>query len=392
MRIKQRLVNTVKYSKKIYTGYYYLASIVINVVKLFVKPDDKLILFNSFAGRKYDDSPKELFEYMLRDERFKEYKFVWAFHEPDKYEVKGAKKIKTDTFAYFTTTLKARAWITNSSVERGLDYKGKKTFYLNTWHGSPIKKMGSDIAADNSSFSSKSKNKVDVMNTQSNFEADIFSKAFGIPRTDFIEVGLPRNDKLAHYTEEQKNQLKKKIGLPLDKKVILYAPTFREYERDENNGCVLVPPIDLQFWRENLEEKYCLLFRAHYEVASIMNIGENDFVKNMTKYPVLNDLMIVSDVLISDYSSIFFDYSVMDKCMFHFTYDYDKYSEKRGMYFDIREWLSGGKNERELLHVLSKMDDSIEKQKTIEFRRKYVNFYGEATKKTVDCIAEHICN
>lgn len=391
MGMKQRIINVIKYSKKIYVGYYYLVSLAVNLLKLFVKPDEKLILFNSFAGRKYDDSPKEIYEYMLHDERFKTYKFVWAFHEPGKHEVKGAKKIKTDTFLYFITTLKARAWITNSSVERGLGYKGKKTFYLNTWHGSPIKKMGSDIAADNASFSAKSKNQVDIMNTQSNFEADIFSKAFGIPRNNFIEVGLPRNDRLVHYTEEQKNQLKMNMGLPLDKKIILYAPTYREYERDENHGCVLAPPINLQVWRDNLEERYCLLFRAHYEVANIMNIEENDFIKNMTTYPVLNDLMIVSDVLVSDYSSIFFDYSVMDKIMLHFTYDYEKYSEKRGMYFDIREWVSGGKSEDELILILKEIDDSIEKQKTLDFRHKYVNFYGEATKQTVDCIAEHIC-
>lgn len=392
MKIKQRLVNTIKYSKKLYSAYYCVMSVAINLLKLFVKIDDKLILFNSFAGRKYDDSPREIFEFMTHDERFERYRFVWAFHEPSKHEVKGASKVKTDTLAYFIATLKARVWITNSSVERGLNYKGKRTFYLNTWHGSPIKKVGRDIATDNSAFSTKSKNKVDVMNTQSSFEADVFSKAFGIRRGDFLEVGLPRNDRLVHYTEEQKTQLKKKMGLPLDKKIILYAPTFREYERDENNGCVLAPPMNLQFWRENLKDKYCLLFRAHYEVACVMNIEENDFVKNMTTYPVLNDLMIVSDILISDYSSIFFDYSVMDKSMFHFTYDYEKYSEKRGMYFDIREWINGAKSEGELIQLLKNLDCSIEKQKTFNFRCKYMNFYGEATKKTVDCIAEHICN
>ena len=79
---------------------------------------------------------------------------------------------------YFRTALAARAWVTNSSVERGLHFKGKNTFYLNTWHGSPIKKMGSDIASDNQSFGTKSENLIDIMNTQSYFEADIFSKCF----------------------------------------------------------------------------------------------------------------------------------------------------------------------------------------------------------------------
>ena len=129
----------------------------INVLKLFVLPDNKLILFNSYAGRKYDDSPKAIFLSMKNDSRFKGYRFVWAFHDPSKYDVADCEKIKTDGLKYFVTALKARVWITNSSFERGLRFKGRRTFYLNTWHGSPIKKMGSDIDSANQSFKSKGK-------------------------------------------------------------------------------------------------------------------------------------------------------------------------------------------------------------------------------------------
>lgn len=226
--MKQKLVNFLKYNKVAYAVYYRVMSFCINILKLFVKTDDKLILFNSFAGRKYDDSPKAIFEALKADPRFEGYKLVWAFHQPDKFQVDGAEKIKTDGMRYFKTALAARVWVTNSSVERGLNFKGKNTFYLNTWHGSPIKKMGSDIAADNQSFGTKSKNLVDVMNTQSYFEADIFSKCFGIPRNHFIEVGLPRNDALANYTEEERDRIRRKLGLPANKKVILYCPTDRK--------------------------------------------------------------------------------------------------------------------------------------------------------------------
>lgn len=365
-------------------------SAVINMVKLVVKPDNKLILFNSFAGRKYDDSPKAIYEVMRKDKRFRGYHFVWAFHEPGQFDVKGARKIKTDGFAYFITALKSRVWITNSSVERGLNFKGKNTFYLNTWHGSPIKKMGNDIASDNQSFSSKGKNKTDIMNTQSEFEAAIFSKCFGIPKSHFLKVGLPRNDELANYTEKKRQELRNKLGIPKNKKVILYCPTFREYEKDEHRGVVLAPPIDLKKWEKTLREQYVLLFRAHYEVSKVMKIEENDFVKNVTDYPVLDELMIASDVLISDYSSIFFDYSIMDKCMLHFTYDYDKYEEKRGMYFDIRKYLSGASNEDDLINLLVELNFDNELHRTIKFREKYVNYYGNASTKTVDHIAEII--
>ncbi len=388
--MRQRIVNLLKYNRVVYAVYYYLMSFCINVLKLFIRVDDKLILINSFAGRKYDDSPKAIFEEMKRDKRFEGYKIVWAFHEPDKFEVEGAEKIKTDCFKYFATALKARVWVTNSSVERGLHFKRKKTFYLNTWHGTPIKKMGSDITSGNTSFDTKSAYNFDVMNAQSLFEADVFSRCFKIPRENFIEVGLPRNDALANYTEEQRDELRRKLNIPTGKKVILYCPTFREYEKDEHLGVVLKPPMDLNKWEKELGDEYVLLFRAHYEVSKVMDIKDSDFVRNATDYPSLNDLMIASDILLSDYSSVFFDYSIMDKCMIHFTYDYDKYNEQRGMYFDIREYLSGAATEDGVIDYIKNMDYSSEVEKTRAFRDSFMNFYGSAAKKTVDCIAEHI--
>ena len=387
---KQKIINLLKYNKIAYTLYYHTMSLLVNLMKLFVKTNDKLILFNSFAGRKYDDSPKAIFDVMKTDPRFRDYKFVWAFHQPERYEVEGAEKIKTDGLNYFKTALAARVWVTNSSVERGLNFKGKKTFYLNTWHGSPIKKMGSDIGAGNQSFAAKGRSKVDIMNTQSCFEADIFSTCFGISRDKFIEVGLPRNDELANYTNDRRDELRKRLNIPEGKQVILYCPTFREYEKDEYLGVVLAPPMDLKKWEKELGEKYVLLFRAHYEVSKVMDIHENYFIRNVTDYPSLNDLMIISDVLISDYSSVFFDYSIMDKCMIHFTYDFDTYEEKRGMYFDIRNYINGSNTEDGVIKILKSMSQSSEIERTVEFRKQYVNFYGSAALKSVDCIADNI--
>lgn len=142
---------------------------------------------------------------MLKDERFKDYKFVWAFHNPEAFKVpENSTKIKTDSFRYFKTALKARCWISNSGIERGLKFKKRNTFYFNTWHGSPIKKMGTDIPNENRSFAAKGGSRVDVMTSQSDFEADILSGAFKIPRERFLMCGLPRNDVIAGYTESQK--------------------------------------------------------------------------------------------------------------------------------------------------------------------------------------------
>ncbi len=388
--MKNKLIVFVKYFKFLYLLYYHLFNFAISVLKLFVKPDDKLILINSFGGKKYDDSPKALYEAMIEDERFKEYKFVWAFHKPSEYNIPNAQVIKTDTLTYFITALKARCWISNSTIERGLNFKGKNTFYFNTWHGTPIKKMGTDISKENKSFSSQRKSAYDIMTAQSDFEADIFSRVFNLPRDNFLMCGLPRNDFLANYTQEEKDRIKEKLGLPNDKKIILYAPTFREFERDSMKNCVLIPPMNLKKWQDKLQDEFCILFRAHYEVGKVMQIKDNDFVKNMTSYPSLNELMVVTDILISDYSSIFFDFSVMDKVMLHFTYDYDAYSSNRGMYFDIREKLSGADNEDDLINLLKMMDYELEKQNNKAFKSEYLNYYGSAVQESLDCIINNI--
>ena len=367
-----------------------MMSVAISILKLFIKPDDKLILFNSYAGRKYDDSPKAIYEAMRHDPRFKGYHFVWAFHNSEQHNVKGAKKIKTDCLDYFMTALMARVWVTNSSVERGLSFKRRSTLYFNTWHGTPMKKMGTDINDGNQSFQSKGKNNFDVMMSQGDFDTEIFSRSFNIPKERFLKVGLPRNDILAAYTSKQRKDIRCKLGIKEEQKVILYCPTFREYEKDENFGVVMAPPMDLRKWQSKLGSDYVLLMRAHYEVSKVMNIDENEFVKDMTDYPDLNELLIAADILISDYSSVYFDYSITGKPILHFTYDYEKYSRERGMYIDIRNYFNGSANEDDLIRIIKEMNEQKEKNRTIRFRSKFVNHYGNATIKAVNCIAKHI--
>lgn len=390
--IKKKLSNLIKYSKPLYFIYSHIFNVLIRLMKVFVRTDDKLILFNSFGGKKFDDSPKAIFECMIKDPRFQGYRFVWAFHNPRSYEVPGAEKIKTDTLAYFSTALKSRVWITNSSFERGLHFSGRKTLYLNTWHGSPIKRMGSDIDSSNASFRSEKSAIIDAFNVQGDFEAGVFSRCFDIPMERMLKVGLPRNDELSNYSEERRMAIRRKLGIADsdDRMILLYCPTFREFSQDAMHDVVLLPPMDLSKWKRQLGNDFILLFRAHYEVSKTMRIVDDDFVLDMTTYPVLNELMIVSDILISDYSSIFFDYSIMDKCMLHFTYDYSEYSSKRGMYFDIRDYVSGSSDEDGLISHLKTFDYSAEVERTRGFRAKYVNYYGKATEQTVGYVAKQL--
>lgn len=391
--MKKYLFYIVKYVKCIYQLYFYLGTFALKVLKLFVRPDDKLILFISFGGRKFDDSPKAIYDQMIKDDRFNDYSLVWAFNNPEAFDIERGEKIKCDTFSYFKTALKARVWISNSTVERGLEFKGKHTFYFNTWHGTPIKKMGSDIEDSNKSFKGMGQWKVDYFTCQGEFEQEIFCRVFNGLNKDIAQViGLPRNDIYANYTNEYMLSLRKKMNIPAEKRVILYAPTFREYDKSSSMEVKVSVPMHIERWRKELGEKYVLLFRAHYEVAKGLNIQDDDFVREMSGYPQLEDLMIVSDLLISDYSSIFFDYSIMAKPMLAFCYDYDRYASERGMYFDIRDWLPSADNEDKLLELIKSDAQGKHIAKTRKFQQKYVTAYGTAVKQSLDVLHKELNN
>ena len=229
---------------------------------------------------------------------------------------------------------------------------------------------------------------------QGKYDVTIWQRAFLLSEKNIACIGLPRNDDLVSLNRSDViDQIKSKLGLPKGKKVILYAPTFRDYEKKDGKYLILTPPIDLNKWKKCLGEEYILLFRAHPSIVEVMNVNNNDnFVINVSDYPALNDLMLVSDMMISDYSSILFDYSILGRPMFSFAYDYEAYTKGRGVYFDIRQALEciGLDNEEKLLDAVKNIDYKERMAIAVAFRDKYVQYYGNATEKAVNIIYDRI--
>ncbi|MCH5293105.1 MAG: CDP-glycerol glycerophosphotransferase family protein [Treponema sp.] len=391
----KKLAYLLKSSHLFYSVYYYVMSALLKFLGVFIRTDSHLILFNSFGGKNYADSPRTIYEAMVHDKRFMSYKLVWSIQSPDAVPLpSGTKTVKTDTLLYFKTALASRIWITNSSIERGLNFKKRTTFCLNTWHGTPIKFMGKDIRQDNKSFQSKVGVRANTMLAQGQYDVDVFSRAFDLPPTKINMTGLPRNDILAHFSASDTLEIRKKLGIPEDKIVLLYAPTFREFSKGKHREVVLKIPMNLQHWQDALGGKYVILFRAHYEVAAYMSLDGYPLFVDVSSYPNLAELMIASDALISDYSSIYFDYSIMHKPMYCFAYDYDEYAASRGMYIDLKSELpcTVHESETELLEDLLAFEkqEKLNKQRTAEFQRKYVTTYGSAAQACCDILAEEL--
>lgn len=391
----KRIKYLIKYSPILYNVYFYIFSLLLRILGCFVKTDSKMILFNSFGGRKYDDSPRAIFEKMLEDSRFDAFTLIWAVDNPDNFDIpKRAKVVKDYTFDFFLCALKAKVWITNSSMEHGLFFKKKSTVYINTWHGSAIKYLGDDVKEDGKSFKGKKTSKENVFYTQSEFDEYVFKRAFHIDNSIFKRFGLPRNDELAECNKKQIDGIKDRLHLSHEKKIVLYAPTFREYSRNAVNEITQEMRIDLNRWNKEMGNRYVLLVRVHYEVAKMLDFTAYNSVLNVSDYPHLNDLMIISDVLISDYSSIYFDYSILHRPMLCFAYDIDAYMKNRGMYIDIKTELpcSIVQTDDELFSQIDWVFNHYEEmcKETMKFQEKYVSEYGFASKKTCDYLAEII--
>ena len=366
------IVSLVKQNKWIYSIYYYSASCIVNLIRLFVKTDDHLILFVSYGGRYFNDSPKSIYDAMLKDDRFKGYKLVWAFINPNSFDI-STPKIKINSLTYIITALKARCWVTNVSIERGLNFIGKKTFYLHTTHTFLPKMCGADW--DNKTLFLSHYN-YDCICAQSEIEKRWQMSAYKMRDDQVLVSGYPKNDTLCHYSEERRLEFRRKLNLPPNRKVILYAPTYRDVYFGAMN-C----PVDFKKWEELLGHDFIVLFRAHPVVANATHIDSSTgFIYDVSSYSDNIELMIASDLLISDYSGIFFEYAVQKKPMFCYAYDYDEYVKTRKLYFDIRKALPGGMmSEEELLYSIRTGSYKEFNRQWDTFRKDYVAVFGKAT-------------
>lgn len=377
----ETIIQIVKSNKLVYLIYKYSLSVIVNIIKFFVKSDGKLILFTSYGGRYFNDSPRCIYEEMLGDVRFNEYTLIWAFRNPNEYSVD--KKVKIDTIAYFITALKARCWITNVNIERGIVFKGKNTYYFFTTHGTLPKLTGNDVVGKNL-FGGDFKYQYDCSCAQSAIEKKYQMGMYGLKESQILMCGYPKNDRLSRCSEKDRLDIKKKFGFPIEKKIILYAPTFRD-----NIDSPLRCPLDIAKWRRQLGRDFILLFRGHPTVLNMMSIpSAQGFLYDVSGYPDNTDIMIISDYLVSDYSGIFFEYAVLHRPMYCFAYDYEAYQKERGLYFDIRQELPSGDEDYIIEHIEKNGHQDI---RIVErFINKYVTEYGNATRKAVDNIINSI--
>lgn len=319
------------------------------------KVDDKTIFFESYQGRSFSCSPKAIFEEMRDSGEYADYEFVWGLRDVKVHNFrKMIKKLsapdgstggatitihKYETYAYYKTLAKAKYWVMNSNVRPFLKPR-KNQVYIQTWHGTPLKRIGLDVPSSDLDYAKEGK-KFSYMISPSKYCTEKYISAFGLEgREDIVlETGYPRNDALFTFEQTKVNSILRELDIPRGKKVILYAPTFRDNKHSQVSGYENASGIDFEKLKEQLGDEYIILFRAHYFVAKNMDFSKlKDFVIDVSDYEDVNDLYIVSDMLITDYSSVFFDYANLKRPIIFYMYDYDDYKENaRDFYLDETE-------------------------------------------------------
>lgn len=343
----------------------------------------KMVMFEAYWGKSYSCNPKAMYEYL--EENYPEYTSVWSLNNPYD-DIKGkAIKVRRNSWRYYYYLARSKYFINNVNWPNQYE-KREHSIEVQTLHGTFLKTMGLDVENEVKTPQQlegfrKRHSRWDYLVSPSQFMTDIARRVFEFDK-EVIEYGFPRNDVLVDEKEHERlaKQVREALSIPKDKKIILYAPTYR-------NKSGFNFKLDIERMKEELSDEYVLLVRLHYFVAKSLDLVNDGFVYNVCNYPDVQELLLITDILMTDYSSIMFDYANLNRPMIFFTYDLEYYRDVlRGMYLNFEMEAPGRlcKETDELIDSLKDLD-TYQKQyasKLLDFREKYNEFEtGEASKE-----------
>ncbi|MEV7420381.1 CDP-glycerol glycerophosphotransferase family protein, partial [Streptomyces sp. NPDC089919] len=345
-----------------------------------------LVVFESHLGKQYSDSPRAIYEEMRR--QGVKFDAVWSYAggKPAGFP-QDATLVKRWGWTYLRALAQAEFWIDNQGFPLALT-KRPATTYIQTWHGSALKRMGFDeprLKAQGRSGQQafqKALDRFDHFLIRSEHDTRTLAKGFRLKDEVLLRTGYPRNDDLvaAHRAEATSGErvrgpLAAELGIPADKKVLLYAPTFRANQDGAVRGFEL--PFDVEEFAERFGDRYVLLIRTHYLNNVTLPPSVRGKVLDATKVHDVTPVLELADALITDYSSVMFDYALLDRPMLFFAYDYEEYAtDIRGTYFDLKEKAPGP-----VLATADELFDAVDgleeaEAKFSESRQRFVAEFG----------------
>jgi CDP-glycerol glycerophosphotransferase len=297
------------------------------------------VLYASFRGRQYSDSPRAIHEELVRRDAPLEH--LWVVRDHACNVPPTATVLRSGSREHHEALARARYVVENDHFPNWFERRPDQVA-LQTWHGTPLKQLGFDVSLQRNvvrkfeRYWARHQVNWQYVLSPNRFSTPILRRAYAIVG-EMLETGYPRNDVLAGPARDAAaRRVRERLGLPDGARVVLYAPTYRDHVRDADGRYRLEPALDVERLRAALGPDTIVLFRKHHYVIDPVPVTADGFVRDVSTYPDGTELMAAADVLVTDYSSMMFDFAVTGRPMLFFTYDLDAYRDEiRGFYFDF---------------------------------------------------------
>ena len=356
-------------------------------LSLLPKDENKAVC-QSYYGRGYSDSPKAIADELLS----RGWKVYWTVKGEAATLPPGVTPIRLDSPRAIYHLCTAGVWVDNSRKWAYTQKRGS-TCYVQTWHGFPLKRIEGDaqdaLPPDYLRAAKKDSRMADLFLSNSRFLTEIYRRAFWY-QGDVLEEGFPRNDILARPHPELEEKVRRTLGLPAEKRLLLYAPTFRKdkgLEAYDMDYARCVKALERRFGGE-----WLILAKLHPNIAEKASQLDLDprYIVNASGYPDIQELYLACDGLVTDYSSVMFDYLITGKPCFLYVNDLAAYKADRNFTFDIDKLPFPRAEDNGQLEAILLGYDAQEQARRMEaFNREFgLRETGAAARRTVDYLEE----
>jgi CDP-glycerol glycerophosphotransferase len=289
------------------------------------------VLFTSFNGRATNDNTRAVHDEIIR--RRSDLRRMWTVADLSVEVPDGAEPVIFRSEEWWRALGSSRYVVTNCWMPKRFT-RHEDQQVLQTWHGTPLKLLGFDRLGTRRGAAYRTRTMREVeqwlyLIAQNPFSSNVFRSAYGY-QGNVLEIGYPRNDILSTAGSEHGRAVRKQLGIADDELVVLYTPTWRE------GAGKIFADLDLDALQRAIGDRGRLLVRGHVNTIPHGGRLQGPALLDVTMYQQLSDLYLISDVMITDYSSTMFDFSVTGKPMIFFVPDIDEYAgRRRGTYFDL---------------------------------------------------------
>lgn len=365
--------------------------------------NDDFVLYESRDGKSMTGNPYAIFKHLLKCEKGKHLIHIWSISDKKYLELlekryekhKNVRFVLKNSKGYLEYLATSKYLFNNSTFQNMFTIK-RGQIYTNTWHGTPLKYMGNDIKGQPMGSSNVIRNflSTDFILSPNNFTSNIFKRSFkldGLYNGTILEEGYPRIDLTVNASKIEVENALRDESIDIDeRKIILYAPTWKGDRVSKPRNDIDQIHNDISMLEERFGDEYRVLVKVHpflYSIAESSELLKENLISD-TFDP--NEILSITDILVTDYSSIFFDFLVTKRPILFYMWDYDDYNSNRGMYIDTNQL--PGPIAKDIESLMRNIDEIklVEKNysdKYNSFVKKYCyHEYGNVTNKVVNRI------